>query len=54
MQENPGHVFLCLKFGFVFFGVLVEDKHRSKLMYFLDFKFVFLILNLLKLIYYKI
>ena len=31
-QENAsksGHVFLCLKFGSVFFGVLVEDEHRS-------------------------
>ena len=31
-QENAnksGHVFLCLKYGFVFFGVLVEDKYRS-------------------------
>ena len=31
-QENArksGHVFLCLKSGFVLFGVLVEDEHRS-------------------------
>ena len=31
-QENArksGHVFLCLKSEFVFFGVLVEDEHRS-------------------------
>ena len=31
-QENAsksGHVFLCLKSGSVFFGVLVEDEHRS-------------------------
>ena len=31
-QENlrkSGHVFLCLKFGFVFLGALVEDEHRS-------------------------
>ena len=30
-QENArksGHVLLCLKSGFVFFGVLVEDVHR--------------------------
>ena len=36
-QENArksGHVFLCLKSGFVFFGVVVEDEYRSKLMYF--------------------
>jgi len=49
MQENPRHVFLCLKFGFVFFGVLVEDKHRSKLMYFLDFNFVFSYFKFVKL-----
>ena len=35
------HVFVCLKFGFVFFSALVEDEHRSKLIYFLDFKFFF-------------
>ena len=31
-QENvrkSRHVFLCLKSGFVFFGVLVKDEHRS-------------------------
>ena len=31
-QENArksGLVFLCSKSGFVFFGVLVEDEHRS-------------------------
>ena len=31
-QENArksGHVFLCLKSRSVFFGVLVEDEHRS-------------------------
>ena len=35
-QENArksGHVFLCLKSGFVFFGVLVEDEHRSWFIY---------------------
>ena len=32
-QENArkfGHVFLCLKSGFGFFGVLVEDEPRSR------------------------
>ena len=32
-QENArksGHVFLCLKSGFMFFGVLVEDEHRDR------------------------
>ena len=31
-QENAsisGHVFLCLKSRSMFFGVLVEDEHRS-------------------------
>ena len=31
-QENAsksGHVFLCLKFESVFFGVIVEYEHRS-------------------------
>ena len=31
-QENEnksGHVFLCLKCGSMFFGVLVKDEHRS-------------------------
>ena len=31
-QENArksGQVYLCSKSGFVFFGVLVEDEHRS-------------------------
>ena len=31
-QENAsksGHVFLCLKCGSMFFGVLVKDEHRS-------------------------
>ena len=31
-QENASkskHVFLCLKSGFVLFGVLIEDEHRS-------------------------
>ena len=43
-QENvrkSEHVFLCLKSRFVFFSVLVDNEHRSKLMYFLDFNFVF-------------
>ena len=34
-------MFLYLKSGFVAFSVLVEDEDRSKLMYFLDFNFVF-------------
>ena len=50
--KKPGHVFLCLKYGFVFFGVLVfdeslvlvEDEHGSKLMYF----WILIFLNLLK------
>ena len=36
-QENAsksGHVFLCLKFESVFFGVLVEDEHRSWFFFF--------------------
>ena len=41
-QENArksGHVFLCLKSGFVFFGVLVEDEHRfGQLIFFLSLK----------------
>ena len=41
-QENArksGHVFLCLKYGFVFFGVLVEDEHRyGQLIFFLLLK----------------
>ena len=41
-QENArksGHVFLCLKSEFVFFGVLVEDEPRSgQLIFFLLLK----------------
>ena len=41
-QENArksGHVFLYLKSGFVFFGVLVEDEPRSgQLIFFLLLK----------------
>ena len=41
-QENArksGHLFLCLKSGFMFFGVLVEDEHRSgQLIFFLLLK----------------
>ena len=41
-QENArksGHVLLCLKSGFVFFGVLVEDEPRSgQLIFFLLLK----------------
>ena len=36
-QENAsksGHVFLCLKFESVLFGVLVEDEHRSWFFFF--------------------
>ena len=50
--RKSGHVFLCLKYGFVFFVVLVfdeslvlvEDEHGSKLMYF----WILIFLNLLK------
>ena len=51
-QENvrkSRHVFLCLKSRFVFFSVLVEDEHRSKLMYFLDFNFVFCFFEFVKI-----
>ena len=37
-QENAsksGHVFLCLKSGSMFFGVLVEDEHRSWFFFFI-------------------
>ena len=50
-QENVRkfeHVFLCLKFRFVFFSVLVEDEYRSKLTYFLDFDFVFCFFEFVK------
>ena len=37
--RKSGHVFLCLKYGFVFFGVLVEDEHRyGQLIFFLSLK----------------
>ena len=51
-QENvrkSEHVFLCLKSGLVIFSVFVEDEHRSKLMYFLDFNFVFCFFEFVKI-----
>ena len=52
--RKSGHVFLCLNlslFSLVFlFSVLVEDEHKFKFMYYLDFNSVFYFVKIGKLI----